>query len=456
MPPMAERAARRESLALSPVRELRGRLVLPGSKSLSIRVLLLAALAHGETRIDGLLDSDDTAVMIESLGRLGVAVVRDGAGRLGGARVTGAPQAFARRSAELFVGNSGLTIRTLVPAVAAALDAVDSAGIEIAFTGVPRMLERPIGDLVDGLRAVGASIRYTGRDGYPPLVVEGRSGTPRLARELRVSGATSSQFVTGLLQAAPLLATRGDVRIRVEGELISRPYVEMTIALLARFGVEVEREAGDAYRIARGATLRSPGTIAVEGDASSASYFLAAGALAGGPVRVIGAGRRSVQGDVAFADALEQMGARIERGDDWIEASAPPGRLVGIDLDCNAIPDAAMTLAVCAAFARGSTILRNIGSWRVKETDRIAAMSSELERLGVATLAGDDWLRIDPPAALRGGASIRTYDDHRVAMCFALASLGAGGVPLTILDPDCVAKTFPDYFERLAELACPS
>ncbi|CAN5419479.1 3-phosphoshikimate 1-carboxyvinyltransferase [soil metagenome] len=444
----------RAFLDLAPTRRLRGELRLPGSKSISNRVLLLAALSAGTTRITGLLESDDTAVMIDSLRLLGASIEAE-AGELDDepvTRITGDPEHFARTSRQLFVGNSGLTIRTLVPIIVAALDGFDSSAIEIGLAGVARMHERPIGDLVDGLTAIGAQIRYADRPGSPTLVIGGSASTPALRHELQIKGSTSSQFLTGLLQAAPLLAMQGDVVIEVVGELISRPYVDITIGLLERFGVVVERLDGHRYRIARGSPLRSPGDITVEGDASSASYFLAAGAIAGGPVRVVGAGSRSVQGDVAFADMLERMGANIERGDDWIESRASSGGLRGIDADCNAIPDAAMTLAVVAAFAVGPTTLRNIGSWRVKETDRIAAMSAELTRLGVGVASGDDWLRIEP-AALRADAQIRTYDDHRIAMCFSLASLGPHGVPVRILEPGCVAKTVPDYFDRLAGLS---
>ena len=434
-----------------------GTVRLPGSKSLSNRVLLLAALARGTTRVHGLLESDDTRVMLASLALLGVAVRRHG----GAYEVDGCAGRFPVAGARLHVGNSGLTIRTLVPAVAASMavgagapPAADPAGGAIVLEGVPRMHERPIGDLVDGLRALGADIRYLGQEGFPPLAIH---AAPLSTAAIRVRGATSSQFVTGVLQAAPLLAERDAVRIEVEGELISRPYVDMTVALMARFGVQVSRQGDHAFTVPAGACYVAPADpVAVEGDASSASYFLAAGAIGGGPVRVTGAGTDSLQGDVRFADALAAMGARIARGPDWMEASR--GALNGVDIDCVAIPDAAMTLAVVALHAQGPTLLRGIGSWRVKETDRIAAMAAELAKLGAQVQSGPDWLRIEPPARLVPDASIATYDDHRVAMCFSLASLDGphrAGVPVNILDPGCVAKTFPGYFDALAELTAP-
>lgn len=422
-----------------------GTIRLPGSKSLSNRLLLLAAVARGTTRIDGLLESDDTAVMLESLGRLGVAVRREADAW----SVQGCDGRFPVRQARLFVGNSGLSIRTLVPMVAAALS--DGAGGEVTFEGVARMHERPIGDLVEGLRVLGADVRWLAQPGYPPLTVH---AAPLAAGTVRVRGDTSSQFLTGLLQAAPLLTAAAPLRVQVEGELISRPYVELTRALMARFGVPVAVDGAGAFVVPAGVRYRAPGQpVAVEGDASSASYFLALGAIGGGPVRVQGAGRDSLQGDVRFADALAAMGARIRWGADWIEAAR--GELRGVELDCNAIPDAAMTLAVVALHARGDTLLRGIGSWRVKETDRIAAMAAELAKLGASVEAGADWLRVRPPPRIAPGAQIRTYEDHRIAMCFSLACVDGphrAGAPLRILDPGCVAKTFPEYFERFAQM----
>ena len=409
-----------------------GSVRLPGSKSISNRVLLLAALAEGETEVRDLLASDDTARMLEALQALGVGVES-----LGGDawRVRGCGGRFPVRQAELFLGNAGTAFRPLTAALAL-------AGGDYELKGVTRMHERPIGDLVDGLRQLGADITYLGNEGYPPLHL--RPAAIRPGGVVTVRGDVSSQFLTGLLMALPL--TGETVAVDVIGELISKPYIEITLATMARFGVAVEREGWQRFTVRAGSRYVSPGTIYVEGDASSASYFLALGAIGGGPVRVEGVGRDSIQGDVRFAEALAQMGAVIETGPNWMEARAPEGGLVAVDLDCNHIPDAAMTLATTALFARGTTTLRNIASWRVKETDRIAAMATELRKLGAVVEEGADFIRVTPVAKLKP-AAIDTYDDHRMAMCFSLAAFGT---PLRINDPKCVAKTFPDYFERFA------
>ena len=425
-----------EFLDLAPIRRAAGTVKLPGSKSISNRVLLLAALASGETRLYDLLDSDDTRVMQDALRRLGIAVKQDGAATV----VTGAGGAFTVKSAELFLGNAGTAFRPLTAALAL-------CGGDYRLAGVARMHERPIGDLVDALRGLGAAIDYLGEAGYPPLHIH--PAEIGAGAKVSVRGDVSSQFLTALLLALPL--TGRQTAIAVEGELISKPYVEITLNMMRRFGIEGVREGWAAFTIPAGAHYRSPGEIYVEGDASSASYFLAAGAIGGGPVRVEGVGRSSVQGDVRFAEALEHMGARIAMGENWIEASAPPrGKLRAFDADFNHIPDAAMTLAVAALFTDGPCTLKNIGSWRVKETDRIAAMATELRKLGATAEEGKDWLRVTPPAALLP-AAIDTYDDHRMAMCFSLAALG--GVTVRINDPQCVNKTFPEYFALLSQIA---
>ena len=427
-----------EFLDLPPVSTARGTLRLPGSKSISNRALLLAALAEGDTLLHDLLSSDDVDRMLDALRTLSVDWQHAGGDDY---RVRGTGGRFPVRKADLFLGNAGTAFRPLTAVLAL-------MGGEYRLHGVPRMHERPIGDLVDALRQVGARIDYEGNEGYPPL----RIHAARLndAAVVRVRGDVSSQFLTGLLMALPL--TGRAVRIEVEGELISKPYVDITLALMRQFGVTAERQGWQAIELPANARYLSPGDCYVEGDASSASYFLAAGAIGGGPVRVEGVGRDSVQGDVAFAQALEQLGARIAMGPNWIEAQAPEGgRLRAFDLDLNHIPDAAMTLAICALFADGPSRLRNIASWRVKETDRISAMATELRKLGAIVEEGADYLAISPPAALTPHAAIGTYDDHRMAMCFSLATLG--GVPVRIMDPGCVAKTFPDYFARWAEVA---
>ena len=430
-----------QHLDLAPVMRVEGVVRLPGSKSISNRTLLLAALSAGTTTIHGLLASDDTMVMLGALTSLGIEwkqvddhthVIKGGAGLL------------PVHEADLFMGNAGTAIRPLTAALAV-------IGGDYTLHGVSRMHERPIGDLVDALNAIGAQVEYTGEVGFPPLRI--RRGHIHADR-LSVRGNVSSQFLTAVLMAAPLMAKEHPVTIDVVGELISKPYIEITLNLMRRFGVTVEQDGWQSFTVQPGQHYASPGSIHVEGDASSASYFLAAGAIAGGPVRVVGVGRDSIQGDVRFAEALEQMGATITRGDDWIEATSN-GVLKAIDADFNHIPDAAMTIAVAALYADGTSTLRNIASWRVKETDRLAAMAIELRKVGAIVEEGADYIRITPPGELKP-ATIDTYDDHRMAMCFSLASLdGAArrGNAIRINDPKCVAKTFPDYFETFAGIA---
>jgi len=389
---------------------------LPGSKSISNRVLLLAALAQGRTDVRGLLDADDTRVMREALGKLGTPI--------------------RAKQAELFLGNAGTALRPLTAVLAL-------CGGEYRLSGVARMHERPVRDQVDALRGMGARSYYLGEEVYPPLAIH--PGSIAAGQTLKVRGDVSSQYVSALLMALPLA---GGGTIEVEGELISKPYVEITLNLMRHFGVEVARHGWSRFAVP-GSPYVSPGKMFVEGDASSASYFLAAGAIGGGPVRVEGVGRGSIQGDVRFTEVLEKMGARVAMGEDWIEASgrAP---LRAFDLDLNHIPDAAMTAAAMALFADGTCSLRNIASWRVKETDRIAAMAAELGKLGAGVEAGADYLKVTP-RRLNAGIAVDTYDDHRMAMSLSLAALG--GVAVRINDPDCVAKTFPDYFRVFARIA---
>ncbi len=437
-----------ETLDLFPRRRAFGTIRLPGSKSISNRSLLLAALAAGRTRVADLLDSDDTRVMLAALKVLGVTCVQDGADRI----IDGVQGAFPVRDADLFMGNAGTAIRPLTAALA--LNRGD-----YRLSGVARMHERPIGDLVDGLRAIGADVRYAATPGYPPLHI--LPADVALKGPVPVRGNVSSQFLTALLMALPLLAraARAPATIEVAGELISRPYVEITLNLMRRFGVDVVRDQWRTFHIPAGAAYVSPGTLHVEGDASSASYFLAAGALGGGPLRIEGVGNDSIQGDIGFADALAKMGANLLAGPNWIEVRGftneeNPARLKAVDADFNHIPDAAMTIAVLALFADGPSTLRNIGSWRVKETDRIAAMATELRKVGADVEEGRDWLRVTPPAIIRP-AAIDTYDDHRMAMCFSLLAFGlpADSAPLVINDPRCVGKTYPDYFAEFARIA---
>jgi 3-phosphoshikimate 1-carboxyvinyltransferase len=424
-----------KSLRLAPISRAAGTVHLPGSKSISNRVLLLAALSAGVTRVKGLLDADDTRVMLDALQKLDIAIDTRNFADIA---VTGA-RVIPSRKQELFLGNAGTALRPLTAVLAL-------SGGEYRLSGVPRMHQRPIRDLVEPLRSIGARIDYVGKEGYPPLAIH--PGNIRVEGRIKVRGNVSSQYLSGLLIALPLA---GGGTIEVDGELISKPYVAITLNMMRKFGVEVPVSAWRSFEVPCD-TYVAPGEIHVEGDASSASYFLAAGAIAGGPVRVIGAGRDSIQGDIRFTEVLEKMGARVEFGPDWIEVTGA-GRLKPIDMDLNHIPDAAMTAAIAALFADGPSTIRNIGSWQVKETDRITAMATELRKLGATVVEGPDFLKITPPAKLNPGVAIDTYDDHRIAMCFSLAALG--GVPVTINDPDCVAKTFPAYFTVLNSIAKP-
>lgn len=427
-----------------------GTVRLPGSKSISNRVLLLAALASGTTTIRDLLDSDDTRVMLDALRALGCGVDPDGSTL----RITGLGGQLKPNEAllPLFLGNAGTAMRPLTAALSL-------LGGEFELSGVPRMHERPIGDLVDALTQLGCRIDYLGNPGYPPLRIRPvPHGELALDAPIRVRGDVSSQFLTALLLALPIAAA-GDIVIEVVGELISKPYIEITLNLLARFGIQVQREGWERFTIPAGSRYSSPGDIHVEADASSASYFIALGAIATGVsgkdgIRIEGVGADSIQGDIRFIDAARQMGALVDSGPNWLEIRRGAWPLKAIDLDANHIPDAAMTLAVMALYADGPTTLRNIASWRVKETDRIDAMANELQKLGATVEAGPDFIRVHPLAqASWRAASIRTYDDHRVAMCFSLAAFNPAGVPVRILDPHCVAKTFPDYFETLFSVA---
>jgi 3-phosphoshikimate 1-carboxyvinyltransferase len=442
-----------EFLDIPPLRHAEGTVRLPGSKSISNRVLLMAALSEGSTTVHDLLDSDDTRIMLTALKQLGCGVAESGTTVV----VTGLG---ARKPADarLFMGNAGTAMRPLTAALAV-------LGGAFELSGVPRMHERPIGDLVDALRQLGCQIDYLGTEGYPPLRLGATPPKLQLDAPIRVRGDVSSQFLTSLLMALPLVATK-DVVIEVVGELISKPYIEITLNLLARFGVQVQRPDGEdrwqRFTIPAGSQYRSPGTIHVEADASSASYLIALGSIATPAsgqksIKIEGVGADSIQGDIRFIDAAEMMGARVQSGPNWLEVSNARWPLKAITLDCNHIPDAAMTLATMALYADGTTRLTNIASWRVKETDRIAAMATELRKLGATVQEGADYLAITPPSdnAWRA-ASIHTYDDHRVAMCFSLAAFNPAGLPVRIEDPKCVAKTFPDYFEALFSLSTAS
>ena len=434
------------SIQIGPFKRAHGSIILPGSKSISNRALLLSALSTGTTTLKNLLDADDTQVMRNALRQLGLTVT-DQANHV--CVVEGCEGRFPVRKADLFMGNAGTAIRPLTAALA-------MQGGDYRLSGVARMHERPIRDLVDGLRQVGAQIDYELQDGYPPIQI--LAADIQIKDIVKVRGNVSSQFLTSLLMALPLVAGQA-VRIEVIGELISRPYIDITLKLMARFGVDVVCPDTQSFIIPQKTSevvYRSPGELSVEGDASSASYFLALGAIGSGPVRVLGVGKDSIQGDVAFADALALMGANITASEDWIEVSGvknASGKLNGITMDCTEIPDAAMTLAVAALFAEGPTRLNNIASWRVKETDRIAAMATELTKLGATIEEGADYIVVNAPSKghwKSPSEGIDTYDDHRMAMCFSLAAFGPNA--LQINDPNCVAKTFPTYFAQFAKV----
>ena len=423
-----------ESLTLQPIARVDGTINLPGSKSVSNRALLLAALANGTTVLSNLLDSDDVRHMLNALKALGVQyALSDDRTRC---EVTGNGGALHSAEAlELFLGNAGTAMRPLAAALCLGSN-------DIVLTGEPRMKERPIGHLVDALRQGGAQIDYLEQENYPPLRLRGGF----TGGNVEVDGSVSSQFLTALLMTAPLAPN--DTVISIKGDLVSKPYIDITLHLMKTFGVEVENQSYQRFVVRGGQQYQSPGHYRVEGDASSASYFLAAGAIKGGTVKVTGIGRNSVQGDIRFADVLEKMGAVVTWGDDFI--SCTHGELNAIDMDMNHIPDAAMTIATAALFAKGTTTLRNIYNWRVKETDRLFAMATELRKVGAVVEEGEDYIRVTPPAKLQF-AEIGTYNDHRMAMCFSLVALS--DTPVTILDPKCTAKTFPDYFEQLARIS---
>jgi 3-phosphoshikimate 1-carboxyvinyltransferase len=424
-----------ETLELPKLTEAKGEVTIPGSKSLSNRILLLAALSEGTTHITNLLNSDDVNHMLTALSQLGVsyALSEDRTE----CTLTGLGDKLAQGQNErLYLGNAGTAMRPLAAALC-----IGEGTFEL--TGEDRMFERPIGDLIDAMRPMGIDVDYLGEPGYPPLRIQATNLT---ATDVEIDGSISSQFLTALLMMAPLLNQA--FTIKVKGELVSKPYIDITLNVMKQFGVDITNNDYQSFTIPADQHYRSPGSIQVEGDASSASYFLAAGAIGGGPVRVHGTGTASVQGDARFADVLEQMGANVTWAENWIEVSANEP-LKAVDLDLNHIPDAAMTIATAALFAEGTTAIRNIYNWRVKETDRIAAMATELRKLGAMVEEGHDYITITPPETVKP-AAIDTYNDHRVAMCFSLASFATDGI--VINDPKCTAKTFPDYFERLATI----
>ena len=438
-------------LDLPPLNGASGTVRLPGSKSISNRVLLLAGLASGTTAVHDLLDSDDTRVMLAALQSLGCQLRHQGSVL----HVTGLGGRLLTHQADLFLGNAGTAMRPLAAALAV-LSTLQGGRFDLR--GVPRMHERPIGDLVDALRPLGCQIAELGQAGYPPLRLTGTAGGRlQTAQPIQVRGDVSSQFLTALLMALPLATEQADVEIEVVGELISKPYIEITLKLLSRFGIQVQRQGWQRFTLPRGSHYRSPGSIHVEGDASSASYFVAMGAIAahgGAALRIEGVGSDSIQGDIRFVDAAVAMGAQVKRGPGWLEVHRGRWPLAGITLDCNHMPDAAMTLAVMALYADSPTRLTGIASWRVKETDRLTAMATELRKLGATVEEGADHLVVQPPQRWHS-ASVHTYDDHRMAMCLSLAAfnpLAGGRASVRVQDPACVAKTFPNYFEAFFDV----
>ncbi|MEC9308535.1 MAG: 3-phosphoshikimate 1-carboxyvinyltransferase [Chloroflexota bacterium] len=422
-----------DNLILQPIKNVSGQIRLPGSKSLSNRLLILSAIARGETEVYNLLDSDDTRYMLAALGSLGIQYQLSDDKTI--CRIKGLAGPLSSENCELYLGNAGTAVRPLC--------AVLCGGNGVyTLKADPRMYERPIKDLVDALRPLGPKITYMAEEGFLPLQIHAsglRGGT------VQIKGNISSQYLTALLLSAPF-ATEG-LTIQVIGDLVSKPYIDMTLDVMRKFSVDVANDHYQTFTIKPNQYYESPQRILVEGDASSASYFMAAAAVIGGPVRVLGVGSDSIQGDVQVADVLQKMGAEVTKGPDWIEVKKH--ELNGVDLDLNHIPDAAMTIATTALFAKGTTRIRNIGNWRVKETDRLAAMSTELRKLGATVNEGSDYLEITPPPEIIS-ASIDTYNDHRMAMSFSLAALGDSAI--TINDPGCVSKTFPNYFETFASI----
>jgi 3-phosphoshikimate 1-carboxyvinyltransferase len=413
----------------------RARVRVPGSKSLTNRALIVAALARGRSTLTGALDSEDTRVMVESLRRLGIAVEHGpGAATIA---VTGCSGRIPAREAELFVANSGTSLRFLTAMAAT------GKGV-YRLDGNPRMRQRPVADLLQALNGLGSDSRSDLGTGCPPVTVRADGLDGGYAT---VKGDVSSQFLSGLLMALP--AASGPTTVEVDGPLVSQPYIAMTLAVMEAFGVQAGNHGFRRFNVEPGRYSGRP--YAIEPDASAASYFFAAAAITGGTVTVEGLGTNSVQGDLAFVDVLEYMGCRVDRGRDATTVTGGPLR--GVDVDMNAISDTVMTLAAVALFARGMTRIRNVGHIRHKETDRLAALATELRRCGAEVDERPDGLVILAPDCIKP-ARIATYDDHRMAMSFALVGLEADGI--TILDPGCVAKTYPGFWDDLARLSSPT
>jgi len=428
-------AQRTKALEMSPADTLRGEVEVPGSKSYTNRALLVASLADGTSRLYRPLHSDDTLYMTESLRALGVTVSHEDDGRA--LEVRGVAGSFPKDSADLYTGNSGTTMRFLTAALCGTHG-------QYRLDGNDRMRERPIQDLIDGLAQLGCDVVSEARNGCPPLQITA-SGIP--GGRCQIPGTRSSQFFSAILMAAPHAQT--DVTIEVVGELVSKPYVGITLRVMRDFGVNVEDHDYRSFHVPGGQRYQAR-DFTIEPDASNASYFWAAAAIGGGPVRVTGLTSSSRQGDVGFVQVLERMGCTVREDDQGIEVSG--GQLRGGEFDLRDMPDTAQTLAVVALFAEGPTTIRGIGNLRIKETDRIHALARELSKLGADVEEGDDYLVVSP--APLTAAAIDTYDDHRMAMSFALAGARVPG--LVVLDPDCVAKTYPGYFEDVRRIGLDS
>jgi 3-phosphoshikimate 1-carboxyvinyltransferase len=427
-----------EKLDLGPYSRFSGSIRPPGSKSIANRALPLAALA-GATLVTNLPDGEDVILMQAALKALGAPLSGSGIWE------TIEPEGFFRAPGgeiALHLGNSGTATRILTALLAAGQGT-------FRIDGVPRMRERPIGDLVDALRPLcgDTKIFHEGKDGFPPLRIEARG---LAGGKTKIRGNLSSQFVTGLLMAMPLC--RGPVEVEIEGTLVSAPYVDLTLQVMADFGAIVERDGHRRFWMNNPAGYNRAAPYEVEPDASSASYFLAAAAIARGSIEVLGIRDDSSQGEAGFARMLERMGARVEIGALSMRAQGS-GALRGVDADMDLMSDTGMTLAMAALFAEGTTTIRNVGNWRLKETDRLRALATELRKVGATVEEGADWISITPPEKLTPNAVIETYDDHRMAMCFSLVTLGPKGVPVTILDPGCVRKTYPGYWDDFRKLA---
>ena len=420
-------------ITLKASKQVRGCIKLPGSKSITNRVLLMAALGCGVTKLIDPLRSEDTDQMINALIKLGVSVkeVNDDQNII---EIKGAEHNFPNKNTNLFLGNSGTTFRPLAAVLAMMRG-------DYYLSGIERMHERPIKDLVNALKQMGSSIRYEKDHGYPPITINNSS--IKISEPIQIKGDISSQYLTALLIAGPI--SNNEFNIEVIGDLISKPYIDITLKLLTKFNIFYNNDNWRLFSLKKDSVYRNPTKIFVEGDASSASYFFAAASLAGS-IEIKGINKDSIQGDLKFLDIISKMGAKIEYKSDSIQVSKA-SNLKGLEIDCIEIPDAAMTLAIMAVFADKPTKLKNIGSWRVKETDRILAMDNELTKMGVEVSTTHDSMTIFPQKQLNDNISIETYNDHRIAMCFSLFCLK--NLNITIQDPNCVNKTYPDYFKDL-------